>query len=420
MKAPADVHAARILADDEKTVKIAIIGDRGIPARYSGFSNLAEEVSARLVNDHGMDVTVYCRRHYFSERPRTYRGARCVYLPAPGGKSFESIIHSTAAILHAACRRFDLAFVLDPGNAPLALPLVVRRMPVVFHTDGLGWQRRKWSPLQRRYYKWSERVCASLGSWLVTDSRAMQDYYRAEYGAESSFIPYGSAVGAAANDQCLEKYGLESRRYLLVVARIEPENNTDLVIREYRASGLRRPLVIVGGARYETEYSRSVFAQAGDGVRCLGPVYEPDMLNGLYRNCYLYVHGHEVGGTNPSLLRAMDAGAACLPIDVTFHREVLGDDVPHFDRTPGSLAALLVRLDQDPQRVSALGRLARDRAETLYRWDAVSAAFAELFRGLVQARRERRRFREAPGAGVYRPQEFGADGRALAAPPTAP
>lgn len=395
----------------EVTVKIAIIGDRGIPARYSGFSNLAEEVAARLVKDHGMEVTVYCRRHYFDERPRTYRGARCVYLPAPGGKSFESIIHSTAAILHAACRRFDVAFVLDPGNAPFALPLVLRRMPVVFHTDGLGWQRRKWSRLQRRYYKWSERVCARLGTWLVTDSRAMKEYYRTEYGAESSYIPYGSAVSAARNDGCLDKYGLERRGYLLVVARIEPENNTDLVIREYRAAGLKHPLIIVGGARYQSDYSRRIIDEADGQVRFLGAVYEPEVLNGLYRNCYLYIHGHEVGGTNPSLLRAMDAGAACLPLGVTFHREVMGDDAEYFEKTPGSLAALLTRLGGDPQRVSALGRLARVRADTLYRWDAVSAAFADLFKGLVQARRQRRRFREAPGEEVYRPHEFSAVGQ---------
>src|SRR5271169_2948147 len=117
-------------------LRVAMIGDRGIPARYSGFSNLVEEVSTRFVAHHGIDVTVYCRSHYFDDHPEEYHGVQLVYLPAPGGKSFESLWHSARAILHAARRRFDLAFVVDPGNGPLTLPLLWRRMPYVIHTDG--------------------------------------------------------------------------------------------------------------------------------------------------------------------------------------------------------------------------------------------------------------------------------------------
>lgn len=387
-------------------MRIAIIGDRGIPARYSGFSTLAEELAVRLVRDHGMEVTVYCRRHYFDDRPRTYKGARCVYLPAPGGKSFESIIHSTASILHAACRRLDVALVVDPGNAPLALPLVLRRTPVVFHTDGLGWQRRKWSALQRRYYRWSEKVCARLGAHLVADSRAMQDYYRREYDADSSFIPYGSAVGDPPDHDRLVGLGLEPGGYYLVVARMEPENNTDLIISEYRASGATRPLVIVGAARYGSEFSRRIDAEADDRVRLMGAIYESAVLNALYANCYAYLHGHEVGGTNPSLLRAMDAGAPCMPIDVVFHHEVVGEDGVFFDKKPGSLAGRLTELDADPGRVEALGVAARRRAGTLYRWDAVAAAYADLFTRLVEARRRRHPYREGPDNEVYRPEAF--------------
>ena len=140
--------------------KIAIIGDRGIPAKYSGFSTLVEELAVRLVADHEMEITVYCRTHYYDSRPDEFKGVKCIYLPAPQSKSFESIIHSNLAIFHATLlRKYDLVFVVDPGNAPFALPLVIRGLPTVFHTDGLGWKRQKWSPLQRRYYKWSEGLC---------------------------------------------------------------------------------------------------------------------------------------------------------------------------------------------------------------------------------------------------------------------
>lgn len=139
-----------------RPMRVAIIGDRGIPARYSGFSTLVEELAVGLVRDHRMDVTVYCRNQYYEERSPIWQGVRCRYLPAPGGKSFESIVHSNLAVLDAAFRRFDLVFVVDPGNGPFILPLRALCVPVVIHTDGLGWQRRKWNRLQRTYYKWSE------------------------------------------------------------------------------------------------------------------------------------------------------------------------------------------------------------------------------------------------------------------------
>lgn len=386
-----------------KPLRVAIIGDRGIPARYSGFSTLVEEVATRLVSDFGMDVTVYCRTHYFDTRPATYRGVRLVYLTAPGGKSFESLVHSAKAIIHAAARAFDLVFVVDPGNGPLTIPLVLRRMPFVIHTDGLGWKRTKWSRLQRGYYKWSEWVSARLATWLVCDALAMQDYYLAQYHARSSFIPYGSLVGDLPDDGAPERYGLESGRYHLVVARLEPENNVDLIIREYKRSNARFPLVYVGGARFESDHSRRVMAEADERVKCVGPVYESAVLNGLYRHCKTYLHGHEVGGTNPSLLRAMGAGAACVPIDVEFHREVMGADGRFFRKMPGDLGRLIEMLENDEGETRRLGELAEERACQFYRWDAVAAGYAELFRHLVDTRRHGG---EPVPSDVYHPQAF--------------
>lgn len=384
---------------------IAMIGDRGIPARYSGFSTLVEEVSTRLVAEHGMDVTVYCRSNYFTERPPVWRGVQLTYLPAAGGKSFESLRHSSRAILHAAVRPFDLAFVVDPGNGPLTWPLLLRRMPFVIHTDGLGWQRTKWSPLQQRYYRWSEWVSARWATGLVCDSAAMHDYYVQSYGTDSAYIPYGGVVGDAPDDQAPAHFGLEPGQYHLVVARLEPENNVDHIIKEYKASGARMPLVYVGGARYESDYSRQIFAQGDERVKCLGPVYESHLLNGLYKHCRSYIHGHQVGGTNPSLLRAMAAGAACVPIDVVFHREVLGDQGRYFSKEPGQLAQLIEALEGDAAAAER-GRRAQLIAERQFRWDAVAAAYAELFVHLVQRRRGAA-LPPLPATPVYRPQDFG-------------
>ena len=386
---------------------IAMIGDRGIPARYSGFSTLVEEVSTRLVASHDMDVTVYCRSNYFTERPATYRGVNLTYLPAAGGKSFESLRHSTRAILHAALRPFDLCFVVDPGNGPLCWPLVLRGMPFGIHTDGLGWQRTKWSPLQRRYYRWSEWVSARLATGLVCDALAMRDYYQTAYRAASTYLPSGGVVGDPPDDNAPAHFGLVSGQYHLVVARLEPENNVDHIIREYKASDARLPLVYVGGARYESDYSRQIFAEGDERVKCLGPVYESGLLNGLYKHCRTYLHGHQVGGTNPSLLRAMAAGAACVPIDVVFHREVLGEHGAYFDKATGHLARLIVRLEAEPQQTLRMGLLGQGVAQRQFRWDAVAAGYAQWFGQMVAHRHSGGRG-AAPvsSEAVYRPELF--------------
>ena len=390
--------------------RVAVIGDRGIPARYSGFSTLVEHLALRLVHAHGMDVTVYCRNHYYEDRTPTYEDVRRVFLPAPGGKSFESIIHSNLAILHAAAAGYDCAIVADPGNAPFGLPLVIRGIPTLYLTDGLGWQRRKWGPLQQRYYRWSEAVCARIATWLVTDSRAMQAYYLSTYGAHSTFIPYSGDVGDPPDDTALARYGLEPGGYYLVVARMEPENNVDLIIREYRASGVSRPLVVVGSNPFGTAYARQVAAEADERVHCVGGIFESAILNSLYARCHAYLHGHEVGGTNPSLLRAMHGGAACIPIDVVFHREVTGEDALFFTKEPGNLAAVLRRADAMPEEMRRLGTAARKRVTALYRWDAVAAGYAELIRAVVAARREGHSLLPLAEREFYRPRDFAATG----------
>jgi glycosyltransferase involved in cell wall biosynthesis len=383
-------------------MRVALIGDRGIPARYSGFSTLVEELAVGLVRDHDFDVTVYCRNQYYEERSPEYRGVRRVFLPAPGGKSFESIVHSNLAILHAAAQGFDAALVVDPGNGPFLLPLKLRGTPTALHTDGLGWQRGKWSPLQQKYYRWSEKVSAALADWLVTDSRAMQAYYREQYRADSSFIPYSGAVGDAPSDAALTRYGLQPGGFYLVVARIEPENNVDLIIREYRAAGIEKPLVVIGGSPYASDYANAIAAENDGQVRCMGGVFESALLNGLYKHCYAYLHGHQVGGTNPSLLRAMNGGAACVAIDVVFHREVLGDAGLFFPPQAGGLAEIFRRIDRAPEEMARRGGEARARERALYRWDAVVDGYAQLFRALATKPRRRKALADE----VYRPEAF--------------
>jgi glycosyltransferase involved in cell wall biosynthesis len=366
-----------------RPLRVAILGGRGIPANYSGFDTLIEELSVRLVEQHGMDVTVYCRRHYYRERPARWRGVRCVYLRTLRGKGIESIYHTCRSVLHAMFRRSDVVFVVDPANAPFALPLKLVRKPVAFHTDGLGWKRTKWGGFSRKYYKWVEGFCARTATELVTDALAMQAYYREQWGRDSTCLAYGAETGGGAVEDGLQRFGLRARDYYLIVARIEPENNTELLVREYLASGLQRPLVVVGGARYESESSRRLFALACERVKFVGGVYEPQVLNGLYRGCRAYLHGHEVGGTNPGLLRAMSWGAPCLAVDVDFNREVIAEGGRFFAKDEGQCGTVLREVDGDDAALRRYGAAAQARAASAYRWDDVAAGYAALFTRMV-------------------------------------
>ena len=360
-------------------MKIAILGARGIPACYSGYDTLVEELSLGLVKSSGLDVIVYCRTGYYKERPATYEGVQLVYLPAPRIKAFESLFHSLVSSLHVLRQGVDVVYFVDPANAPFCVLLRICGLKLVIHTDGLGWQRTKWGPLARRYYKCVEWLSARTAHALVTDNPAMEVYYKEEYGADSTYISYGAESRYGDDGTVHKELGLDPGGYLLVVARLEPENNTDFIIREYAAAHTILPLVIVGDAPYNSPYFNRLRSLANDRVVFAGRINNQSQLNALYRGALVYVHGHEVGGTNPSLLRAMNAGTAPLVMNVSFNTSVIADCGYVFDKRPGGLADELNRILSKPADVRALGEKARIRAASRFTWDSVVSGHARLF-----------------------------------------
>jgi len=286
-------------------------------------------------------------------------------------------------VAHAATRRPDMAFVFNAANAPLLPILRASRIPVAVHVDGLEWQRAKWQGTGRRYYMWAERVCARSGLDLIADSRGIKNHLRSAYDVESHFIPYGAPILAAGSSR-LGELSLEARRFHLVVARLEPENHVLEIVRGYVASRAVHPLVVVGSAPYGEEYIERVRQAANDDprVRLLGGLFDQELLDQLYGNAASYVHGHSVGGTNPSLLRALGAGATPIAYDVPFNREVAGDDGEYFT-TPDDLGPLLRLAETDQAAWHARGVRLRDRMSELYRWDHVADSYEQLARDVA-------------------------------------
>lgn len=376
--------------DHDARLRIALIGTRGVPARYGGFETCVEEVGARLA-DRGHRVLVYCRASGddAGEPPATYRGMRLVHLPAMRRRTLETLSHTALSVAHQVLHPADAAIVFNAANAPLLPVLRARRIPVATHVDGLEWRRAKWGTTGKRYYRGAEALAVRWSDALIADAAGIQEYYTNEFEAPSELIAYGAPILEQPASDLLDGVGLTPRGYHLVVARFERENHVEEIVEGYRRSGASLPLVVVGSAPYADEYTRRVREAADSRVRFLGGVWDQDLLDQLYAHSLVYLHGHSVGGTNPSLLRAIGAGAACDAFDVTFNREVLGAAGRYF-ATPDDVAALVEGAEADPQAQRTRGEQSRERARA-YDWDDVAASYEQLCRDLAARRFPRRR-----------------------------
>lgn len=402
----------------KERISIALLGTRGVPARYGGFETCIEEVGKRLV-ERGHRVTVYCRSAPDTDKSKTeYLGMNLVYLPALKRKSLETLSHSGLSAAHLATHRTDAAIVFNAANAPWLPVIRSAGIPVATHVDGLEWKRAKWGPIGQRYYRIAESASVRLSDALIADAQGISDYYRQEFGADTTLISYGAPLLEPGNSDKLSELGLMPDQYHLAVARLEPENHVHLIIEGFVRSGAALPLVVVGSAPYAGVYSRSLEALADSRVRLVGAVWDQELLDQLYANARIYWHGHSVGGTNPSLLRAMGAGTAVNAFDVNFNREVLRD-AGEFFRTPADVASLADKAEQFPHTATERRQTSRTYAAT-YDWDDVALRYEDLALRLAagEERRSggfRRRFRAASSAAVQNPASPAPAGRTAAA-----
>jgi glycosyltransferase involved in cell wall biosynthesis len=369
-------------------MRIALLGTRGVPARYGGFETAVEEVGRRLA-DRGHRVVVYCRTGADdAPRPERYLGMKLVHLPAARQRCLETLSHSALSAAHLLAHRADAAIVFNAANAPLLPMLRAARIPVATHVDGLEWKRAKWGPVGQRYYRMAESMAVRWSDALIADAQGIAEYYDNEFAAPTTLLTYGAPLIAPGSHR-LAELGLSPGGYHLAVARFEPENHVDVIVEGYCRSAAGKPLVVVGSAPYSDAYTARVHAAADGRVRFLGGVWDQEQLDQLYANAYTYLHGHSVGGTNPSLLRAIGAGTAVLAYDVDFNREVIADS-GRFFVGPSDVAALVEAAEADPAGVDRDGARARVLARG-YDWDAVAAGYEQLALSLAQRRHTTRR-----------------------------
>jgi glycosyltransferase involved in cell wall biosynthesis len=372
-------------------MKVAILGTRGIPASYSGFETAAEQLASRLTA-RGHEVVVYCRPHVVDRKLRTYKGARLVHLPTVRNKYLDTFVHTFLSAVHSARRlKPDVALFFIAGNSPLCLITRAAAIPTVINVDGLDSDRRKWPAFAKAYLRFAERTAPRWSDRTITDSHAVADIFERRYGERIGVVPYGVEDPGHGGTETLDRLGLEPRRYLLFVGRLEPENNPHQLVEAFtridrdRARGMK--LVVVGGAPYADEYIRQVMRAADPRVIFPGYVFGRGYWE-LQRHAYLFCAPTEVGGTHPVILEALAAGNCVLVNDHAPNAETVGDAGFYFAGKVGvdDLTERLGDLIDDPDLVEAYRARARERA-TRYSWEAVTDSYEKLLRDVLDARR---------------------------------
>lgn len=362
---------------------IAFCGTRGLPARYGGFETAVDEISRRFVQK-GYDCVVFSRLSSGSETPEYHEGRRLMYVRGSSRSALDTFVASfqTGWYLLRHRGEYDYVFWFNNANLPGIVLTLLARIPLSVNTDGLEWRRPKWSWPFKAYSFLSSFLICRLCDSLISDAREIQSYYKKNFWKDTHFIPNGSpqvpTVPPGRGSAVFDQYGLAPGRYFLQITRFEPDNLPLDTAYAFRAAGLARygfKLLLVGYQR-ETPYARRIKAMSGmDGILVVDAIYDIESLTALRENCFSYVHGNFVGGTNPALLEAMATCPRVLAIDVPFSREVLGNTGYFF--TPDNMAASFRSILSRPDKSEAM----RDRVRSYYRWDSVAESYMRLAEG---------------------------------------
>lgn len=357
-------------------MKIGIIGSRGIPNTYGGFEQFAEHLSIGLVQ-RGAEVWVY-NSHKHSCQEAKWNGVNRIMCYDPEDKigTTGQFIYDLNCINDCRKRGFDIILQLGYTSNSVwhwRLPI---HSSIITNMDGLEWKRSKYSKTVRKFLKYAEKLAVKSSDSLVADSVAIQDYLKEKYGVESVFIPYGADVYIQSHELRLHELDLIPQSYYLLIARMQPDNHIEEVIKGFIGSESDKILVIVGNI--ENAHGRYLVKKFRyENLRFAGAVFDQELLNQLRYHCCMYFHGHSSGGTNPSLLEAMAASAFICAHDNAFNRAVLGNDAVYFC-SPEEIRKIMQKEIRDEEKKLVVSNNL-EKIKTIYTWDKVIDAYYRLF-----------------------------------------
>ena len=355
--------------------KVAIIGTVGIPAKYGGFETLTEYLTKHLSEK--FDFTVFCSAKEYNEKLKEYNGAKLKYIDFKAN-GVQSIIYDIISIFKSIGKNDTLLILGVSGCIVLPIVRLVSKEKIVVNIDGLEWKRDKWKWYAKKFLKFSEKVAVKNADVVISDNRVIQRYVKEEYGKDSVYISYGGdhVKKLPLSNDLVEKFPFLKEKYAFTVCRIEPENNIHLILeafKEYKDLNL----VIIGNWQ-SSEYGKKLFEKYSnnENIFLLNPIYDQNILNQIRSNCYVYLHGHSAGGTNPSLVEAMHLELPIIAFGVEYNKETTDYQARYFDNVQKLIEIIS---DVDENELMRIGKKMKEIANRNFTWEKVCNSYAEVF-----------------------------------------
>lgn len=387
---------------DESSVQhVFIVGSKGIPGNYGGYETFVDKLTEYHQNNPSLKYHVACKAK--DTKTFEYHNADCFDVKVPDIGPAQAIYYDVAALNY--CVKYikqhniqhPIVYILACRIGPFAAHFqrVIHKLggKLYINPDGHEWMRAKWSAPVRKYWKISEQLMTKHCDLLICDSKNIEKYIHDEYGKynpKTTFIAYGAETRKsklADDDQKLiswyKEKGLSPKSYYLVVGRFVPENNYETMIREFMKSRSKRDFALITNVsdKFLEELKEKTHFDQDPRIKFVGTVYDKELLMKIRENAYGYFHGHEVGGTNPSLLEALGSTDLNLLLDVGFNREVAEDAALYWNKQPGNLASLIDQADNmSAGEITELGEKSSQRVVEAYSWQHIADEYNRLLK----------------------------------------
>lgn len=365
-------------------MKIAILGIRGVPARYGGLETCAEEVGARLV-ERGHDVACYCRKGSPDDDLEAYRGIQRIVLPTLRHTVTDTYSHSFLACCHVVTLRPDIVLAFNPAISTLCVIPKAFGLPITLNPNGFDWRRPKWGPFAKRFIYASAYVASKVCDKLIIDAKSVCDYYAADFECDPVHIPNGANIDIQSETpEILAEYGLEKDGYFLFLSRLVPDNSCECVIEAFEKLDTGKKLVMGGPDTDQAAYAQRLKKTQDPRILFPGAIYTPAHVKELHLGAYAVVHGNQPGGTSLGLLKALGHGCCVLTLNTPDNAFVVQDAGLTYSLSAEDLRGKMKYLLEHPERVAQFRRAAVERIREGYAWDHLASEYERVFKEVLR------------------------------------
>jgi glycosyltransferase involved in cell wall biosynthesis len=357
-------------------LKIAIAGTRGIPNHYGGYEQAVTILSEKLAQ-RGHQVTVYnSDKHPYQQKE--WNGVEIIHCYDPEHKigTAGQFIYDFNCIRHARKNKFDVLLFMGYTSSSVWGRFYPGQTAIICNMDGLEWKRQKYSKAVRRFLQYAETLAVKHSDYHIADSTEIKKYLDDKYKIDCHYIPYGAFINEDPQLGKLAACDLVPNQYYLAIARMEPENNIELILEGFSKSGSADTFVVVGNTG--TSYGKKLKQRYSHlkNIRFTEGIFDQELLNSLRSFCKKYFHGHSVGGTNPSLLEAMANNCSIAAHNNPFNKAILGNDSEYF--TTAEEVASLIMQKEDPELVQQRIKNNLEKIKSAYNWDLITDNYEAL------------------------------------------